>query len=57
MNEHAIDTDDEEVIHVCSYRFNAVNLSMFGLVDDFCSIACQDAWRSWWERANSVQSS
>ena len=53
---NAIETEDDvEAIDVCSYCFSNVHMSMFGIVDEFCSKACADAWRDWWESAKEVR--
>lgn len=52
-----VSEDDEVAIDVCSYCFENVHMSMFGIVDEFCSGKCADAWQEWWQGAKQAQSS
>jgi hypothetical protein len=49
------DEDNEQAIDVCSYCFENVHMSMFGIVDEFCSGECKQAWDDWWTSANEVK--
>lgn len=55
LPEDVGDDDDVEAVDVCSYCFENVHMSMFGIVDEFCSGKCADAWQTWWQGAKSVQ--
>lgn len=52
-----MDEDDVEAIPVCSFCFDNVHMSMFGIVDEFCSGKCKDAWQEWWMAANTAPQS